>query len=139
MTGDEEATQEIARLAEIRWQEAGKPKGEDERFWLQAEKELKPLHEFRAEIRRKKENGEPLPEPKEFFSKELFPMTMVPETPMWRKIYCKLTGGHSWRKFLWGGVLSMFDCDSCSKCYKFRGPLPEDRNTPIFPCQINPW
>ena len=75
-------------------------------------------------------------EVKEFFAKDEWPRTLVPVTPMWRLLYCKLTGGHNWKQFLWGGVNHPFDSDCCTKCWKFRGPLPIDRESDTFPCHI---
>lgn len=74
----------------------------------------------------------------EFWPKDKFPNTLIPHPSWLRRLYCSITGGHAWRKFLWGGIHGMFDCDCCPKCWKMRGPLPEDRDTPVFPCGIKP-
>ena len=75
-------------------------------------------------------------EPQEFYAREKFPNTSVPPTTKWQKFWCWITGGHNWHKFLWGGIHSMFDCDMCPKCFKMRGPLPENRVTKVFPCRL---
>ncbi len=71
----------------------------------------------------------------EFYPKDRFPNMAVPYPAWWRRQWCKWFG-HSWRKFLWGGINSMFDCDCCMTCFKMRGPLPENRDTKIYPCKM---
>lgn len=71
----------------------------------------------------------------EFYPYERFPMTVIP-LPRWHeRVWCWWVG-HTWMKFLWGGIHSMFDCDCCAVCRKFRGPLPADRDTEIYPCSM---
>ena len=72
--------------------------------------------------------------PEEFFPLDRWPQALIPYPSKWRKLYCYLTGGHDWKKFLWGGVNHPFDCDCCTKCWKFLGPLPVDRPKEVFPC-----
>jgi hypothetical protein len=79
-----------------------------------------------------------MPKVEVFFAHEKWPKTLVPRTTLFQKCYCFCTGGHRWRKFLWGGITGHFDCDCCTKCYKFRGPLPENRDTEPFPCYMLP-
>jgi len=74
----------------------------------------------------------------EFFPQDRWPQTLIPRPGAIRRFYCWITGGHNWRKFLWGGITHPFDCDCCTKCYKCRGPLPVERETEVFPCQIPP-
>lgn len=76
--------------------------------------------------------------PVEFFPRDRHPNTLVPYPSWWRKLWCR-AAGHNWKKFLWGGVDHMFDCDCCTRCFKFRGPLPIDRDTETFPCTMNPY
>lgn len=71
----------------------------------------------------------------EFFPETRWPQTLL-KTTTFKKWVCWLTGGHRWRKFLWGGIESPFDCDCCEKCLKFRGPLDINRLTPYFNCKI---
>lgn len=69
----------------------------------------------------------------EFYAQDRWPHTAVPRSGVFRRLYCKMTGGHKWRKFLWGGIDHPFDCDCCTKCRKFKGPLPLQRDTEVFP------
>ena len=75
-------------------------------------------------------------DPQEFYPLDRWTQSLIPRPGRIRKIYCLMTGGHKWRKFLWGGIVHPFDCDCCMKCYKFRGPLSQDRTTDVFPCKI---
>lgn len=74
--------------------------------------------------------------PSEFFPKDRHPQSLVPRPSRLRRLYCWATGGHVWRKFLWGGVDHPFDCDCCTKCLKFNGPLDPNRDTEIFSCHF---
>jgi len=76
--------------------------------------------------------------PDEFYPADRNPNSLVPRPGLIRRFFCKVTG-HNWKRFLWGGVNHMMDCDACTKCFKFRGPLPIDREGEVFPCYMKPY
>lgn len=74
----------------------------------------------------------------EFWPRDRWPKALVPKRSRILRAICWVTGGHTWRKFIWGGVYRPTDCDCCMKCHKFRGPLPVDRDTEIMPSVLWP-
>jgi hypothetical protein len=77
--------------------------------------------------------------PQEFYPADVWVDTLVPRPSWIRRLWCWMFG-HAWAKWYWGGVNHPFDCDTCKVCYKFRGPMPDERDTPDdFPCTLNPY
>jgi hypothetical protein len=70
--------------------------------------------------------------PEEFYPLDRYPASLVPRPSLLRRLWCRATGGHAWRKFPYGWIHRPFDADLCDKCWKMRGPLPVDRDTPMF-------
>jgi hypothetical protein len=76
-------------------------------------------------------------DPEEFEAGGRFPNSTIPPSRWYERFACWWLGDHRWRKFLWGGLEHPFDCDCCTRCRRMRGPLPIDRDTEVFPCQLN--
>jgi hypothetical protein len=129
---------QIEELAHQRWQSKGRPVGQDTEIWAEAEKDLKEIYELAQNLREAVTRNQSPPTPVEFFPADRYARTVVPYPSKLRKLYCWITGGHHWRKFLWGGIVRFNDCDCCTKCFKMRGPMPLGRNTEVFPCYL-PW
>lgn len=79
----------------------------------------------------------------EFYPWDKYPDTAIPRPGRLARLICALKRflgqEHTWRKWYWGGVDSMFDADMCYYCHKMKGPLPLERTTPDFPCTMNPY
>jgi hypothetical protein len=72
----------------------------------------------------------------EFFAHERWPGSFVPPPGRLRRLLCRAKGGHAWSTFLGGWIDRPGDCDMCETCYKLRGPLRLERDTPTFPGQM---